>query len=149
MRTEEEFWSNVLKSGSGNDCWIWMAAKNEHGYGLLNWHGHMWKAHRVSYELSRGPIQEGKFILHHCDVPACVRPDHLFIGTQADNIKDMQSKGRMRNQNTNKTHCPSGHIYTKENTRINKGKRYCRICSRINTMRHYYKKRSQKIEIQC
>lgn len=84
------FWEKVQK----NDCWIWTAAKNEKGYGIFCIEGRTYKAHRLSYLLSVGAIPEGMCVLHKCDVPSCVNPDHLFIGTRADNNADMLAKGR-------------------------------------------------------
>ena len=57
------------------------------------------KVHRVAYEEAFGPIAEGLYVLHRCDTPLCVRPDHLFVGTQGDNIHDMWTKGRSAQQN--------------------------------------------------
>lgn len=71
-------------------CWLWFGPVNEHGYGTLR----NKYAHRVSYELHRGEVG-ALCVLHKCDVPACVNPDHLFLGTRADNIRDCHSKGRM------------------------------------------------------
>jgi len=89
----ERFWPRVIKTDT---CWIWNGAKTPFGYGRLGV-GEGWvMAHRFSWELANGPIPEGLFILHHCDNPPCVRPDHLFVGTLRDNTRDMTSKGRNR-----------------------------------------------------
>lgn len=66
------------------------------GYGVIYFNGRQTYTHRVSYELHVGPIPDGLFILHRCDVPACVNPDHLFVGSAADNVADMMAKGRHR-----------------------------------------------------
>ena len=78
-------------------CWLWQGFKDVHGYGVIRRGGKGGKAvltHRYSWELHRGEIPKGLHVLHSCDVPACVNPDHLFLGTQADNMRDMRSKGR-------------------------------------------------------
>jgi hypothetical protein len=97
------FWAKVDKNG---DCWLWTAAITRNGYGVIGAggkHGPTLYAHRVSYELANGPLAEGVEACHSCDVNyppgdityrRCVRPEHLFPGTQADNLADMARKGR-------------------------------------------------------
>jgi hypothetical protein len=89
----EYFWEKVNKSG---DCWEWTAARNKFGYGLFGVTGSrkMIVAHRWSYIEENGPIPKGMCVCHRCDNPSCVRPDHLFLGTRADNNRDKKSKGR-------------------------------------------------------
>ena len=79
---------------------MWTAHPNNKGYGVIASGGRFGKpllAHRVSWEIHYGRIPEGYDVLHSCDNPLCVRPDHLFLGTQLDNLKDMRRKGRGRN----------------------------------------------------
>jgi hypothetical protein len=78
-------------------CWVWTGPRAWDGrYGLIHWKGpwHHERAHRVSYEAFIGPIPEGLLVCHHCDIPCCIRPEHLFVGTAGDNIADMVSKDR-------------------------------------------------------
>lgn len=76
-------------------CWLWTAGGVKFGYGMFNvTHEKAVPAHRVAWEIYRGPIPEGAFILHKCDTPACVNPNHLRLGTQGDNMRDMVRKGR-------------------------------------------------------
>jgi HNH endonuclease len=90
MRTNEErFWAKVHKT---EHCWEWVAGKSSNGYGAY-WHE---GAHRVAYRFTYGEIAPRLFVLHHCDNKLCVRPDHLFLGTQADNMHDMCRKKRWR-----------------------------------------------------
>lgn len=85
------FWAKVYKSES---CWEWTASKDACGYGMFGIDGHGYRAHRLSYYLKFGPIPIGILVLHHCDNPCCVNVAHLFLGTQTDNMHDMESKGR-------------------------------------------------------
>jgi hypothetical protein len=88
------YWKRVIKTDS---CWLWDKPTHDQGYGLFTAkpNGRNLLAHRVSYALTYG--EPGDFeVCHTCDVTSCVNPDHLFIGTQADNIHDMLQKGRGR-----------------------------------------------------
>ena len=76
-------------------CWLWTGtSRGPMGYGCMRVRGKMVRTHRLSYELLCGPIPPGKLVLHSCDTPRCVNPEHLFIGTHLDNARDMVSKGR-------------------------------------------------------
>lgn len=89
----ERFWSKVSR---GDGCWEWQGARDKDGYGITHLIAGAQKAHRGSFLLANGAIPAGLFVLHHCDNPACVRPDHLYAGTAADNARDCVSRGRNR-----------------------------------------------------
>lgn len=95
----DRFWSRVHK---GDDCWLWMGSTNNKGYGTIHdpTVGRNVYTHRVSYELNIGPIPSGLEVCHTCDNPPCVRPDHLFVGTHQENMRDMVVKGRHGNRYT-------------------------------------------------
>lgn len=95
------FWSKVHRTGNPDECWEWTACRHVRGYGQVAWLGVCGKTHRIAYELTFGPIPEGKCILHRCDNPACCNPRHLFAGTQLDNIRDRHSKGRTSHASRN------------------------------------------------
>ena len=88
----ERFWTHVTFTPT---CWLWNAFCNRHGYGKCG--SRYFKTtltHRRAWELCNGPIPEGLYVCHHCDVPNCVNPTHLFLGTAADNQRDSVAKGR-------------------------------------------------------
>ena len=76
-------------------CWIWMKGSDSRGYGHISVDGKTLKSHRVSWEVKHGNIQSGLVVCHKCDITSCVNPDHLFLGTQKDNMGDASKKGRM------------------------------------------------------
>ncbi len=87
----ERFEARLNKTAT---CWLWTGAVIVHGYGNLRIRDDNTAAHRMSWELAYGPVPEGLWVLHRCDVKLCVRPDHLFLGTHRDNMNDMKAKGR-------------------------------------------------------
>ena len=124
-------------------CWEWSSSKNKHGYGRFVCLGQS-LAHRVSYIVFHGPLFKNMFVLHKCDNPPCVNPDHLFIGTQTDNMKDCYNKGRNKVWNRNLTHCRKGHEFTPENTLYQQRGRWCRTCREENARRYYQNKKNKK-----
>ena len=90
----ERFWDKVEVRGPG-ECWLWLAGKFAKGYGAFAYAGYRpGYAHRFSYLLHHGEISKGAFVMHSCDTPACVNPNHLQLGTASDNARDSVSKGR-------------------------------------------------------
>lgn len=85
------FWEKVNKTDS---CWLWTGSKNNTGYGRVGVRGKLLLAHRVSFEMVNGKIKKGMNVLHKCDIPSCVNPNHLWLGSHKENMKDMYKKGR-------------------------------------------------------
>lgn len=95
----KRFMKNVFIPEDKSQCWEWTGKKDRKGYGQFYFYRENGKfyrpgAHRVSYILLKGPVEDGKCVCHHCDVPSCVNPAHLFVGTYKDNVADMDRKGR-------------------------------------------------------
>lgn len=104
---EERFWAKVDKDGPVPEhmphlgaCWVWTASKLNSGYGQFGIGGKLRYAHRLSWEMERGEIPDNLCVLHSCDNPPCVRPEHLFLGTRRENSSDCQRKGRLARGDT-------------------------------------------------
>ena len=132
------FWSKVNRT---DGCWEWIGAKTNKGYGST-WHqGRREDTHRIAWRLVNGPIPEGMWVLHKCDNPPCVRPDHLYLGDIHQNARDAMERGRTargeRLPSGRRTHCPKGHPYD--------ANRRCRICMAEATKRWREKHREEAL----
>ena len=124
----KRFMNQFVKQPTG--CWEWQACLSTTGYGMFSIKHQLLRAHRFAYEFfNNTSISEGLEIDHLCRNLICVNPDHLEAVTHRENIN------RGRSFNREKTHCLQGHPYDNSNTGINKGRRYCRTCSREKTRR--------------
>jgi hypothetical protein len=90
---QERFWKKVEVLGP-DECWQWTASKARGGYGQFCFQKRPERAHRISYEITNGPIPPGLCVCHKCDDPGCCNPNHLFLGTNAENMTDKVEKGR-------------------------------------------------------
>jgi hypothetical protein len=110
VKDAERFWKKVDKNGpahgTGGQCWRWLGTRDGKGYGQLYVKGRMIRAHRFSYFLHNNTPSDS-CVLHRCDNANCVNPEHLFLGSQADNMADMKAKGRARG-GTSSEQAPKG-----------------------------------------
>lgn len=149
-KQQERFWKKVVKTTT---CWNWIGNKY-YGYGYFHLNSKKYKAHRVSWILSHGEIQDGSLILHSCDNRACVNPYHLKFGTQLDNIEDAISKNRLRHGISYTSSgmkirhgiCIRNHRISGENLYVSpRGQRRCRACfnmrQKMYMHRHYISER--------
>lgn len=128
---EERFWPKVDKLGPGG-CWLWTASTDRYGYGRIHVgtsraDSKLKAAHNVAYELLIGPIPVGLELDHLCRITACVNPAHLEPVTHRENLLRSDS---VSGKAARVTHCPQGHLYDKQNTRVTNGVRQCRACDR-------------------
>ena len=135
-KTDDEYRQYIQTRVTVNEsgCWLYRGSLGPLGYAQVYRDGRRWMAHRLTYTLWRGEIPEGMQVCHSCDVRHCLNPDHLWLGTNLQNQLD--SIAKRRHANLTKTHCPNGHEYTPENTRLRDGvKRECKTCNRIRLRR--------------
>lgn len=118
-------------AAGGEGCWEWPGAVTATGYGKCEIEHTTITIHRLSFFLMKGDIPTGLFVCHTCDNRLCVNPEHLFLGTNTDNMRDMCRKGRQVMQGIKYTHCRRGHEYTPENTCISRGWKHCRKCQAL------------------
>ena len=147
----DRFWTLVRKANEG--CWLWTGSSTgpqRARYGNLQFNGSIQKAHRVSWQISNGPIPVGMRVLHRCDVPLCVRPDHLFLGTLSDNARDCYLKNRSpifeairvraRQQQAQKR-CKRRHLLNASNVYVRPDNgRQCRKCQRLREQKSLARK---------
>ena len=132
------FWANVDRSAGPGGCWPWMAHIHRNGYGKFMVDRVPRMAHRVAFEIARGPIPAGKHLDHLCRTRACVNPAHLEPVSQAENNR------RAESGHAAKTHCPAGHEYTGRNLVINTaGRRECRTCMNARTAAYRARQRAK------
>lgn len=136
----ERLIAHRLISESG--CWEWTRCRTDFGYGRISWNNHVRTLHRLAAHLVFGlDFNDERRVLHRCDNPPCFNPEHLFVGTQADNVADMVSKGRWRGGGKPQDVCKKGHPLVGDNIIRNSGGwKTCRICKN-NNQRAYYQRR--------
>ena len=115
------FTNKVDPVRSVNNCWEWLGTKNHKGYGMFWFQNKLSTAHRAAYGLFVDEIPEGMMVCHSCDNRGCVNPDHLFVGTHADNMRDMCNKGRRVQKLSDDD---VRHIYHSTDTQANLAKQY-------------------------
>ena len=144
QRFEEKI---MVIDGMEDACHLWTAQLDKNTYGQFTIHKvGKFQAHRLAYEMYVGPIPAGKVVMHICDRPRCVNPAHLRLGTHADNIQDMISKGRGRWQNygdgcPTETHCRHGHEWANNTYITPSGRRQCRKCNLVNAKKYQSRKK--------
>ena len=140
-----------IKINDSNNCWEWIAHKSYQGYGRFKGAKSTGNilTHRISWVFHKGELSEKDCVLHKCDNPSCVNPDHLFVGSKADNNKDRALKKRSGLRWKNKEYCKRNHLLSPENIKIRKnGSRTCRLCDNYKSLQRYYKRKNLEVREQ-
>lgn len=130
-----KFWQRVEKRRQ-NECWPWLGSMHPEGRGYATAVHTSTTAARIALHLSGTPVTQGRFVCHTCDNPACCNPGHLYLGTQADNMRDAMLRKRFSRGTA--THCQRGHEFSESNTytHTKSGARQCRTCKSQRTRKY-------------
>ena len=125
---------------SPEECILWDGAVNSMGYGQVRDKGKTKYVHRLVWKEKNGTIPKGMVIMHKCDTPLCVNQEHLVLGSQGDNLRDMMQKGRGRKQFARRTYCISGHKFSSKAIYFARGayriRNICKACGVERTRRY-------------
>lgn len=141
--TDEQYFAKMLSKclTAASGCFLWQGTRNWKGYGYMFYRGRTIGVHRIAYMLKKGAIPKGMQVCHTCDTRNCCNPDHLWLGSNADNHKDKDAKGR--NYFTNLTHCKRGHEFTPGSYVVRKYRRktmrVCLACEKWRQAQPEYK----------
>lgn len=131
IQTIHTLMMNATGTSNVDGCWNLTVGRHGSIYGRINHLGRSYFTHRLMYQLFHAiTLTPDQFVCHKCDNPTCINPKHLFLGDAILNAQDMASKGR--NNQSKKTHCPSGHEYAGPNLILTRsGERVCRTCRKL------------------
>ena len=136
-------WQDRVIPEPNSGCLLWEGACADGGYGKVTRGGKQFRVTHLAWEERNGPVPEGLFVLHRCDVPSCCNVEHLFLGTAGDNARDMAAKGRVGGGSPRKLTCKFGHFLDEETAYIKtNGDRRCRICAR-DYLRQWYSRKAR------
>lgn len=140
---------NLVNYSLDLPCWEWQKSLTNTGYGMVSHAGKQWLTHRLTFTLVKGSIPEGTELDHLCRNPACCNPSHLEAVSHVENCR-RGLQGKVNNCQTAKTHCPQGHPYSEENTRISKqkgGKANMRSCIKCANIRNNVPAKNTRLDI--
>ena len=152
---DDRFWANVEKT---DGCWLWVGHILPNGYGRIGVNGARFMAHRYAWQMARGPIPDGMYVCHKCDVRRCVNLDHLFLGTHDDNMRDAAEKMRWPWNGSDR--CRRGHLLTPDSvyvytrtvvTRLGNERvwtyRHCKVCLLASKRRLYHARKASALNL--
>lgn len=135
-RLPGRFWKKVhIEPNSG--CWLWSGSVTPLGYGQF-WLSKLRLCSRVVMEAVAGPLRTEQYVCHKCDTPNCCNPEHLWVGTQIENVRDCYSKGRQPATRRKKSVCKRGHALTADNVRRGQ----CHECKKYRDRIEYRKEKA-------